>query len=168
MQQLAFYKFVPALITAGMVAVSPGVQEPTTGGPECKPVHADLVEDLSTTACKPGHASCFLGEVDGNHGLRGPTYFRADSGAAGPSTSPSFRSYSGVFEYTTPRGALVMRETGVVNGTQGNPDSGAVTAFQLITEATGDYAGVTGHFFVSGFSINQHVVTTVTGELCYP
>jgi hypothetical protein len=167
MQQLAFYKFVPALLTASLVAIPGGTQEGTALS-TCKPVHADLVEDLSTTACEPGHPSCFLGEVDGNQGLRGSTYFRADSGAAGPSTSPSFRSYSGVFEYTTPGGTLVMRETGVVNGTQGNPDSGAVTAFQLITEATGDFAGVTGHFFVSGFSINQHVVTKVTGELCYP
>ena len=168
MQQLAFYKFVPALITAAMVAVSPGIEEPTTSSPKCKSVQADLVEDLSTTACKPGHPSCFLGEVDGNHGLRGTTYFRADSGAAGPSTSPGFRSYSGVFEYTTSRGTLVMRETGVVNTTQGNPESGAVTAFQQITEATGDFSGVTGHVFVSGFSLNQHVVTKVTGELCYP
>jgi len=168
MQHLAYYKFIPALLTAAMVAVSPGGEEQGTASPKCRSLHADLVEDISTTACKPGHASCFLGEVDGNHGLRGSTYFRADSGADGPSTSPGFRSYSGVFEYTTARGTLVMRETGVVNTTQGNPESGAVTAFQLITEATGDFSGVTGHFFVSGFSINQHVVTKITGELCYP
>ena len=38
--------------------------------PKCKPVHADLVEDASTS-CRPPHTSCFLGVVDGHHGLRG-------------------------------------------------------------------------------------------------
>jgi hypothetical protein len=134
----------------------------------CKPVHADLVEDGVTVGCKPGHSSCFLGEVDGNHGLRGTTYFRADDVATGPDTSPEFISYSGIFEYETDRGTLSTRETGVVNTTVGGPASGAVTAYQQILEATGEFTGVTGHFFVSGFSRNQHVVTRVTGQLCYP
>jgi hypothetical protein len=63
---------------------------------------------------------------------------------------------------------LITRETGVVNSTVGGPASGAVTAFQLILDATGEFEGVRGHFFVSGFSRNQHVVTRVTGQLCYP
>ncbi len=131
-------------------------------------MHADLIEDGVTAGCKPGHASCFLGEVDGNHGLRGTTYFRSDSGAAGPATSPEFISYSGIFEYSTDRGMLVTRETGVFNPTVGGPASGAVTAYQQILDATGDFTGVTGYFFVSGFSRNQHVVTRVSGQLCYP
>ena len=130
---------------------------------ECKPVHADLVED-STTNCRPGHPSCFVGVVDGNHGLRGTTYFKGDPGAGSPpATSPEFRAYSGVFEYTTDRGTLVMRETGAVSGVQG-----VVTAYQKITDATGEFAGVTGYFFVSGFMKSGHVVTTLFGEICYP
>jgi hypothetical protein len=156
------------LLTLGAnFAMSAGAQE-SSSTPKCKPVHADLEENLATVGCKPTHPSCFLGEVDGNHGLRGTTYFRADSGAAGPSTSPGFISYSGVFEYTTDRGSLVMRETGVVNQTQGNPESGAVTAFQKVTDATGELTGTTGYLFVSGFSRGGHVVTTITGELCVP
>jgi hypothetical protein len=131
-------------------------------------VHGDLVEVRSTVGCKPEHSFCFLGEVGGNHGLRGTTYFRGDSGAAGPSTSPGFISYSGQFEYITDRGMLVMRETGVVNQTQGNPESGVVTAYQKIVDATGDFIGVTGYFFVSGFNRNQRITTQVTGEICYP
>jgi len=136
---------------------------------KCKSIHADLVEDRSTTACKPGHAVCFLGEVDGNHGLRGTTYFRGDSSAAGPSTGlQGFISYSGAFEYTTDRGTLATRETGVTNTSTGLPQSGAVTAYQQIQDATGEFAGATGYFFVSGFSHSGHVVTTVTGEVCMP
>ena len=87
----------------------------------CKAVYADVVEDGVTSGCKPEHPDCFLGEVDGNHGLRGTTYFRADAVATGPGTSPGFVSYSGEFEYRTDRGTLVARETGVVDPTPGRP-----------------------------------------------
>ena len=41
-----------------------------------------------------------------------------------------------------------------------------MTAYQQILDATGELAGTTGHFFVSGFNINNHVVTQVTrGDL---
>jgi hypothetical protein len=159
--------FLLALLAIANFVIPAGAQEAPSQS-KCKPVHADLEENLSTVGCKPSHPSCFLGEVDGNHGLRGTTYFRADSGAAGPSTSPGFVSYSGLFEYTTNGGTLVMRETGVVNQTQGNPESGAVTAFQKVIDATGELTGTTGHLFVSGFSRDGHVVTTITGELCVP
>ena len=90
-------RFIVAIAGAASLAASLAAQAIQSN---CKPVHADLVEDRATTACRPGHTSCFLGDVDGNHGLRGTTYFRGDSGAAGPSTGlPGFVSYSGVFEY---------------------------------------------------------------------
>jgi hypothetical protein len=143
--------------TAGLAAVR--AQEV----PTCKAVHADLVEDASTN-CRPPHTSCFLGVVDGNHGLRGTTYFKGDPGAGTPpATSPDFRAYSGVFEYATDRGTLTMRETGAVSGTQG-----VVTAYQKITDATGEFAGVTGYVFVNGFTRSGHVTTKVSGEFCYP
>ena len=118
--------------------------------------------------CEPPSTSCYLGEVDGNHGLRGKTRFDADSGAAGPSTSPGFISYSGKFEYFTDRGTLILRETGVFNTTQGNIESGATTAFQKVTDATGELSGATGYLFVSGFNMGGHVVTRLTGRLCLP
>ena len=136
-------------------------------GPRCKTIRATLVEDLATTGCNPPHTSCFLGEVKGN-GFRATTHFKADSGAAGPSTSPDFRSYSGLFEYRTRHGTIFTRETGVVNGTTGTPASGAVTAHQQIIDANGELTGATGHFFVSGFSIGGHVETIVNAEICYP
>lgn len=139
-------------------------QEPRT----CKAVHADLVERSSTVGCKPGHSTCFLGEVDGNHGLRGSTYFRGDSSAPGPSTSPGFVIYSGQFEYTTDRGMLIMRETGVVERVQPNQERRAVTAYQQIVDATGEFAGATGHLFVSGFIAGGQITTTISGEVCAP
>ena len=131
---------------------------------ECKPVHATMIEQRVTVGCKPEHPFCFLGEVTGNHGLRGTTYFKGDGSGSRPTTSPDFVPYSGLFEYHVENGTLITRETGVSNTTQGNPDSGAVTAFQKIIDATGDLTGTTGYFFVSGFNRGGRVETTVTGE----
>src|SRR5262245_3027351 len=136
--------------------------------PSCKPVHADLVEDRATQGCELPGQVCFLGEVDGNHGLRGTTRFHAESSAAGPSTSPGFISYSGKFEYFTDRGNLVMRESGLAHPPNGSPDDGVTAAFQRVVSGTGDFDGATGYFFVSGFNIGGHVVTKVTGTLCVP
>jgi len=166
MTQRSWRGFVVALLAAGAAGGSVRAQ---IADPKCKSIHADLEENRSTTECKPGHAVCFLGNVDGNHGVRGTTYFRADSAAAGPSTGlAGFVSYSGAFEYTTDRGTLVTRETGVTNTSTGQPQSGAVTAYQQIQDATGEFAGATGYFFVSGFGASGHVVTKVTGEICLP
>ena len=52
---------------------------------ECKPVHADLVEVFSTEGCNPVLSYCYLGVVDGNHGLRGTTHFRGNSSGTAPS-----------------------------------------------------------------------------------
>jgi hypothetical protein len=129
----------------------------------CKAVHAEMVETRSTTECRPGHSTCFLGHVDGNHGLRGTTYFRADSVGTAPPASPTFTPYAGAFEYTTSRGVITTRETGVSSSTEGH-----VTAFQRIASATGEFAGVTGFFYVHGTVGGGRVVTSVSGEICEP
>lgn len=136
---------------------------PASAG-SCKAIHATLTEVSSTEGCNPGLTSCFLGEVDGNHGLRGTTHFAADSARAGPATSPAFISYSGPFEYRTDRGTLSMRETGV---TTNGPD-GVVTAYQQIVQGTGLYAGASGYLFVSGEKSAGMIDTFVKGEICYP
>jgi len=150
------------------VAVSVASAQELTSGSNCKSVHASMIEERVTVGCKPGHSFCFLGEVTGNHGLRGTTYFKSDGLGERPTTSPDFLPYSGPFEYHTSQGSLITRETGLSNTSQGNPEAGAVTAFQKIVAATGDLAGTTGYFFVSGFNRNGRVETSVTGEVCFP
>jgi hypothetical protein len=133
----------------------------------CKAIQADLIEIRATQGCDPGLSVCFLGEVDGNHGFRGTTHFRGDSGAAGPATgSAGFISYSGPFQYRTATGNLDMRETGVTNTSTGLPQSGAVTAYQQVIGGSGEYQGATGHLFVSGRNVGGVVRTTISGELC--
>jgi hypothetical protein len=157
------------LLALGLAAVS--LSFPAQANhPRCKAIHADLVEIRSTTGCNAGLSACFLGEINGNHGLRGTTHFYGDSGAAGPATGlAGFISYSGPFEYRTARGNLQMRETGVTNTSTGLPQSGAVTAYQQVTGGTGDYEGATGFLFVSGRNVDNVIETSVMGELClYP
>jgi hypothetical protein len=154
-----------SLTAAAMVATA---ASPDAGASACKAIHAVMIEQRVTEGCRVGHAFCFLGEVAGNHDMRGTTYFKADGSGSRPTTSPDFIPYSGPFEYVLGTGTIVTRETGVSNTTVGNPDSGAVTAFQKIVDATGEWAGATGYFFVSGFSRSGRVETTVSGEICFP
>ena len=135
--------------------------------PVCKAIHADLVEIRTTEGCNPGLSSCFLGEVDGNHGLRGTTHFRGDSSAAGPATGlAGFISYSGPFQYRTATGNLDMRETGITNTSSGTLQSGRVTAYQQVVGGTGEFEGATGFLFVSGQNVSNVIHTTIHGELC--
>ena len=157
---------VNMLVVLGMVAAPVGAQEGAAQA--CKTVHADLVEARSTVNCKPGDNVCFLGEVDGNHGLRGTTYFKGLQGAPFPPLAPTFRSYVGTFEYTTATGTLTMKEMGFTDPPTQDPESGVVSAYQKIVEGTGEFAGATGYLFVTGFNRNQRIVTTVSGQICQP
>ncbi|MCY1023874.1 hypothetical protein [Pyxidicoccus sp. MSG2] len=136
---------------------------PTARAGGCKEFHADLVEHKSTQGCLNPARSCFLGEVEGNHGLRGVTHFQGEEVRALTPGSPGWVSYNGFFHYTLKEGTLVARETGITN-------AGFVTAHHQIVDGTGAFAGATGYFFVSGvkFDNGDTIVTRVTGELCIP
>lgn len=110
-----------------------------------------MKEMRTTSGCNPGVSACFLGIVEGGHGLCGTTHSASDSHIpTSPPTSPGFIICSGPFEYRTAAGTLTMRETGVTNGTTGLPSSGAVTAYQQVVGGTGEFDGATGHFSVGG------------------
>jgi hypothetical protein len=167
MRQMNFSIAMTAAVV-GLLVVPASAQEPAPQS-SCKAVHADLVEVRSTVGCKPGDDFCFLGEVDGNHGLRGTTYFKGEVSAFFPSVAPTFRSYVGNFEYITEHGTLTIQEMGMTEPPAISPDSsGVVNAYQTIVAGTGEFAGATGYLFVSGFNRNQRIVTTVKGEICRP
>lgn len=151
---------IACLAVAAAFSLSTATWAGPSGGSHCKHIHADLVEVGATEGCNPGLASCFLGEVAGNHGLDGTTHFNPDSAAAGPSTSPGFISYGGAFEYRTAHGTLFMRETGVTS-------PAVVTAYQQVDHGEGRFEGASGYLFVFGTKSPEGVITTdVSGELC--
>src|SRR3990170_1825956 len=98
MNRLVHSAGIGALLLATTASPAITAQENASN---CKAVHAEMVESRTTTGCKPADPFCFRGEVDGNHGLRGTTYFKGDSSTGPMTTSPEFAGYSGVFEYTT-------------------------------------------------------------------
>ena len=160
--------YIGTTVMVGFLTVTTGAQQAPAAS-TCKPVHATLTEARATAGCKPEHDSCFLGEVDGNHGLRGTTYFRGEASAFFPSGAPTFRSYVGNFEYTTPTGTLTMREMGLTEPSANTtPDGGVVNAFQRVVGGTGEFAGATGYLFVSGFNRSGQIATVVRGEICRP
>src|SRR5688500_1863363 len=148
-------------IRATLIAMLLAIAAIPANAEECKPVQADLVEVFATAGCNPGLSSCFLGVVDGNHGLRGTTHFKSSSTGVAPSTAADAVPYAGPFEYRTASGNLLMREAGVV-------PPGVVTAHQKIVEGTGEFAGATGYFFVSGTRAGGVITTKDAGELCLP
>lgn len=164
MRRRTFY--MATTVVVGLLAVTARAQQ-GPAAPTCKAVHATLTETRATVGCKPEHSQCFLGEVDGNHGLRGTTYFRGEASAFFPSGAPTFRSYVGDFEYTTATGTLTMREMGLSEPSANTtPEGGVVNALQRIVGGTGEFAGATGYLFVSGFNRGGQIATTVHGEIC--
>lgn len=127
---------------------------------QCKDIHADMTEIRVTTGCDAGEPSCFLGEVDGNHGFRGTTHFRANSGGTPASGSPEWSPYAGNFRYELRDGTINMVEAGLTG-------KGQVMAHHEVVSGTGRYAGATGNLFVVG-TTGAVVATEITGTICTP
>lgn len=144
-----------------LAALVLGLAATSAHATDCKAVHAELIEMGATTECDPGETSCFLGVIQGNHGLVGTTHFKADGWTPDPiPTSPGSFPYSGLFEYRLAGGTLLMRETGVTV-------PGIVTAHHRVQSATGDFEGASGDFFVYGTRANGVITTRVDGTLCF-
>ena len=66
---MAFLTRTTAMLTMAGLVASAGTataQAPAgESGRDCKAVHATLVEDRTTTGCKPEQTFCFVGSVDG-------------------------------------------------------------------------------------------------------
>lgn len=134
---------------------------------ECKKIRAEIVDVQVTEGCTSPNRFCAAGTVKGNHGLNGTTYFRMDGAVRGPATAPGSIATSGILVYTTDRGTLTARESGL-SGLLESPEEGFFTSFQQVLEGTGDYAGATGHLWVLGHRIEDVFVSEVTGEICQP
>lgn len=149
------------LTRLALAALAFGLPALSAQASNCKAVHAELIEMGATQGCDAGEAFCFLGVVQGNHGLIGTTHFKADGSSPSVPTSPSSTPYSGPFEYRLETGTLLMRETGITV-------PGVVTAHQRIIGATGAFEGATGDFFVYGTRASGVITTQIDGTVCLP
>lgn len=154
-----------SLLLAG-TAVSPALAD--RGGEDgCKKIRATIVDVQVTEGCTSPNRFCAAGMVRGNHGLNGTTYFRMDGAVRGPATAPGSVATSGILVYTTNRGTLTVRESGL-SGLIESPAQGFFTAFQEVLEGTEGYAGATGHLWVAGERNGNVFEADVTGVICLP
>lgn len=143
------------------------VAVPALADAGCKKIRATIVDTQVTEGCTSPNRFCAAGVVEGNHGLNGTTYFTMDGAVRGPAVLPGSIATSGVLVYTTDKGTLTVRESGLSN-LMNTPEEGFFTAFQEVLEGTGKYAGATGHLWVAGHRIESIFEADVTGVLCLP
>lgn len=146
-------------------AASPVLAGPDGEG-KCKKIRALIVDTQVTEGCTSPNGFCAEGTVKGNHGLNGTTYFRMDGAVRGPATAPGTIATSGILTYTTDRGTLTVRESGLSGLT--TADGSFFTAFQQVLAGTDGYLGATGHMWVLGENLGTHFEADVTGVLCTP
>jgi hypothetical protein len=152
------FRFAPLSL---MVIVS--VASPALAG-ECKKIHATIVDAQVTEGCTSPNRFCAAGSVKGNHGLNGTTYFVMDGAVRGPATAPGSLATSGILVYTTDRGTLTVRESGLSGLSESG--QGYFTAFQEVLEGSGEYEGATGHLWVLGEVRENYFESEVRGVLC--
>lgn len=131
------------------------------GNARCEKVRAVIVDTQVTTSCTSPNDFCSAGTVRGDHGLNGTTFFSVDSAINGPPTAPGTIAASGILVYTTRRGTLTVRESGLTSGN-------FISNFQTVLSGTGDFAGVTGHMWVNGELVDGSFHSAIRGELCQP
>lgn len=157
-------RFFGGLLLCMAAAASPALADSGADG-NCKKIHGHIVDVQVTEGCTSPNRFCAEGTVKANHGLNGTTYFRMDGAVRGPATAPGSVATSGILTYTTDRGTLTARESGL----SGLPATGGFfTSFQEILEGTEDYAGATGHLWVLGTSSGTLFESEIRGVLCLP
>lgn len=161
-----FFRFAPLpLLPLLMMMVILPVASPALAG-ECKKIQATIVDAQVTEGCTSPNRFCAAGTVKGNHGLNGTTYFVMDGAVRGPATAPGSLATSGILVYTTDRGTLTVRESGLSGLRESG--QGYFTAFQEVLEGTGEYEGATGHLWVLGTARPTDFDSEVRGVLCEP
>jgi hypothetical protein len=157
-----FFRFAPLSLPLPLLLMA-SLASPALAS-DCKKIHATIVDAQVTEGCTSPNRFCAAGSVKGNHGLNGTTYFVMDGAVRGPATAPGSLATSGILIYTTDRGTLTVRESGL-SGLQ-ESGQGYFTAFQEVLSGTGEYEGSTGHFWVLGEALEDHFESEVTGVLC--
>jgi hypothetical protein len=144
-----------------LMASGPALAEPEG---HCKKIEALIVDAQVIPGCTSPNGFCAEGTVEGNHGFNGTTYFRMDGAVRGPATAPGTLATSGVLTYTTDRGTLTVRESGMSGFVESG--NGYFTAYQQVLAGTDEYLGATGHLWVLGRNVDGHFESGVTGVLC--
>ena len=131
----------------------------------CKSVKAVQSDQLITGGCTSPVGFCASGTIDGNHGLRGTSFFSATSFDPIPSDPLGRLAVPGVSTYTTDEGTITINDVSVFD-----VERGTFAGVGRIVQGTGRFAGAAGDIFTTGRLLpdGTSFITDVTGELCLP
>jgi hypothetical protein len=132
----------------------------------CKDIHATITDSKTTNGCTSPFGFCAAGVSTGDHGLNGTTYFTLD-GFNGKAGGVPYGATSGILVYTTDKGTLTVRESGLGN-MGADALSGHGASIEDVISGTGRFAGATGTLFLASTAANGSFVAHVTGQLCLP
>ena len=132
--------------------------------PSCKPIHAVQRDVLVTEDCPSPIGFCAAGTIDGNHGLRGTTFYSSRGFHSVPGEAPTRQVVVGTSTFTTENGVITVEDLSVFDTVRGT-----FAGVAPIVEATGRFAGATGDILTVGRVLpDGSLITDVTGELCLP
>jgi hypothetical protein len=135
----------------------------------CKKIHGRIVVEVTTDNCTSPVLLCTRGTIQGGGSLNGSTAFTtlalAPSAGLAPIVPATTLSYTGQLTITARGGTLVLTDVGILE--QG---TARFTELDSVVSGTGDFAGNTGLWTISG------VVTgggtgfdgNIEGTLCEP
>ena len=132
---------------------------------ECKAIKAVQRDVLISDGCTSPVGFCAGGTIDGNHGLRGTSFFSGLSFNPIPSDPLGRLAVPGVSTYTTDDGTITISDVSVFDVARGT-----FAGVGQITGGTGRFAGATGDIFTTGRVLTggSSFITNVTGTLCLP
>ena len=132
---------------------------------ECKPIKAVQRDVLISSGCTSPVGFCASGTIDGNHGLRGTSFFSALAFDPIPNDPLGRLAVPGISTYTTDDGTITINDVSVFDVARGT-----FAGVGRIVGGTGRFAGATGDIFTTGrvLADGSSFITNVTGELCLP
>jgi hypothetical protein len=132
-------------------------------GPDCRPVHAVLIESRTLENCSTSF--CLAGTIEGNRGLNGTTHLELDGSAAAPATAPGWNIGTGLQTITTAHGTLTLREVAVFKFSGTPPSAVEAVAYEIIS-AEGRFEGATGALYAASTGVGGVFTHNITGTLC--
>jgi hypothetical protein len=159
-----------SIAACGLLAADVATVRSADAQDRCKKVHGTVIAHLTDPAtCPSPFLLCTAGRIVGGGPLNGATTFTtlglAPSAGMPGIVPPTTLSYAGVFVITTRRGQIQLTDVGILD--QANL---AFTEIDLVQGGTGEFAGATGRWFISGPVIDNGTGFRgeITGEICTP
>jgi hypothetical protein len=135
----------------------------------CRKVHGHITTQITAENCNSPVLLCTVGRISGGGMLNGATAFTTFGLAPGAGLSPivpdSTLSYTGSLTLTTRRGQLSMTDVGILE-----QSTLRFTELDNVVSGSGEFAGATGRWFISGFVTGGGTGFDgeIEGDLCEP